>query len=149
MQAIARTSSSSLLSLFRNAARRSAYASSSSRPRLLSSYQRATGRSSLSFFFRPAGNSRVRFFSYSAPATQRYVYKRFGQPQTPWPQWQWQGQGQGPGRPPWYVQHRYLLMAVGAFGGFYLYNLETVEVRMEYDSHSWPFFFFVIVIYFY
>ncbi|KAL1967321.1 hypothetical protein VTN77DRAFT_3367 [Rasamsonia byssochlamydoides] len=145
MQAIASTPS-----LFRSAARAGSSISSSvgytaraayacTRP--LSSHQRATVRSSpsvlpgttasvgsssnrFSQYLPGKKNSRFRFFSYSTAAAQRYTYRRFEEPLGPG----WPGQGRGGGRPPWYVQHRYVLMAIGAVGGFYLYNLETVEM---------------------
>lgn len=59
-------------------------------------------------------------FSHSAPRSPRYhVYRRFQPP----------GAGGGWGGPEWDERYRrWLLIAVGVFGGFYVYNLETVEV---------------------
>lgn len=149
MQAIARCSS-----LFRSAARagpsfsfslRNTARTADSSSRFPSVHENSTARSSQSclpgattvlgpFSYRFSSpnlpgknNSRFRCFFHSTPPAQRPIYRRFEQPQSPGPGPGWQSQGK-PGRP---FQQKYLLIAIGVVGGFYLYNLETVEVSLK------------------
>jgi hypothetical protein len=78
------------------------------------------------------GNNSYRGFSHSAAARERNSYRRFGQFDEPKRGWQ----GQAQSRLLRSLQSRVVLTVVGFGGGFYLYNLETVEVRLTFRTRT-------------